>query len=226
MSVDQTAARESVRRVIQDGQTADGPYNLARLEDLSDEIPAQATPTQTQFLLRFESTPVQEYATVFCVPGTLTAYLDGSAIPTTPTVDVDRNGNFTLPVAPHTDLKVSYGWQWFQDTDVDDLVDKARAWLDAYATVDLVPDGLTPALVKYAAALACRALQRKVALADARAGDAELKLSQLAQAYGKQADALEKEAVADRTSFSQRPERLAPTAQVASLGLRPYQPRR
>jgi hypothetical protein len=79
------------------GDATPVPYNLVRLEQLGDQIPAVATPTQRQFLVRFAGVPTEQYVTVQVIPATLVAYVDGSPTPVTPTVDVDRNGNFTLP---------------------------------------------------------------------------------------------------------------------------------
>ncbi len=224
------SARYQVRHEIRDGMPAldanPTPFEMVRLEDLSDQIVQQATPASTQFQLRFQNVPLEQYATVYAVPGTLVAYVDGWT-PTPPTVDVDRNGNFTLPVAPVASLKITYGWQYFLDQAIDNFVDQARQWLREYTSVTLIPDGLNPALVHYASALALRALGRQLTLAMVRGGDAEIDLSALAKAYTTQADALEKTATAEREAYYSRgPEPLAPTATLIGTHQRPWTPQR
>lgn len=224
--MDLAAARVAVRRLIQDGTSGDATYNVVRLEELSDQIPADATPTQRQFLLRFESVPFQEYVTVFAVPGSLAAYLDGSATPASPSADVDRNGNFTLPAPPTSKLQVTYAWQFFLDGDVDGFVDGARAWLRDFADVGTIPDGLTPALLHYAAGEACSALARKCQLANVRAGDAGADLAEIGKQYAAQAKDLRAAAVKERDDYYARAGvTRAPAMAATSLALDPYQPR-
>ncbi len=147
--------------------------------------------------------------------------------PVHPTVDVDANANFTLPAAPTSSLLVTYGWQFYSDADVDGFVDEAREWLREYTDVTLVPDGLAPALIPYAGAIALRGLARKCTLADTRAGDAAVNFSALAKAYSADADKLEKEALAARQSYySRADEALAPAASATGLSIDPFQPRR
>lgn len=224
------SARNQVRHEIRDGMpaldAAPTPFEMVRLEDLSDQIVQAATPAVTQFQLRFQNVPLEQYATVYAIPGTLVAFVD-SWQPTPPTLDVDRNGNFTIPLAPVASLKITYGWQFFLDTAIDNFVDQSRQWLREFTSVSLIPDALNPALVHYASALALRALGRQLTLAMVRGGDAEIDLSSLAKAYTTQADALEKTALAEReTYYSKGPEPLAPSAAVAGTFHRDWTPRR
>jgi hypothetical protein len=228
VSLTAATARQAARAIVKDGLSADAtpvPYRLARLEDLSDQIAPAATPTQTQFVIRFEQVPTQGLATAYAIAGTLVAYVDGSSTPTRPSVDVDQNGGFTLPAAPTKALQVTYGWQYLLDSDVDGYVDRARAWLRA-PSVDQLADGLGGALTKYAAALACEALASMLNLATARAGSEEISFSDLAKAYQQQAKQLRAEATQERNDFSQSPERLSPAVDAAALRIDPYQPRR
>lgn len=224
-------ARNTVRHLLRDGtpwlDATPVPFNMVRLEELSDQIQQTATPTQTVFQLRFANVPTEQYMTVSAVPGTLVLYVDGSWAPTAPTVDVDLNGNFTLPVPPVTELMATYAWQYFSDGAVDQYVDQARQWLREFTTVALVPDGLMPALTHYAAALALRSLARQANIADLRAGDSEVSFSDLAKSYITQAAAMEKLAEGEREAYYTRgPEALAPAVDVSSLVIDPFEPLR
>lgn len=224
------SARYQVRHLIRDGMPAldanPTPFELVRLEDLSDQIVQQATPAQTRFQLRFQNVPLEQFATVFAVPATLVAYVD-SWTPTQPSLDVDRNGNFTLPVAPVVSLKVTYGWQFFQDSAIDNFVDQARQWLREFTAITLVPDGLNPALVYYAGALALKALARQLTLSPVKGGDADIDLSKLSASYAAQATALETTAAAQREAYYSRgPEPLAPTVDMSATHQRSWTPRR
>jgi hypothetical protein len=218
---------DSVRRLIGDGALAgQAAYNMVRLEDLSDQIAALATPVGTTFLVRFSQLPTENFVTAYAIAGSLVAYVDGSPSPVTPTSDVNANGNFTLAVAPVSQLQVTYAWQYFQDADVADFVDQARGWL-AQPTLAGTPDGLATALVQYAASLALYAMSRRCALADVHAGDAGSQLSQLAAAYSKDAAALYADAIQARDSFYVGAgSRRTPAGAIASIGLDPYQPKR
>ncbi len=226
------SARNAVRHLIRDGMPSGDAtpvaFETVRLEDLSDQIPLAAIPPQTVFQVRFDRVPTQRYITVQAVPSTLVAYVDGSWAPAPPTVDVDGNGNFTLPAAPTSQLLVSYAWQYFSDGAVDLHVDQARGWLREFTSITLIPDGLAHVLTRYAAAQALRALARQATLALVRAGDSEVDFSALAKAYITEANALEKTARTEREQFYSRgPEVLDPTAvDVSSLAIDPYEPRR
>jgi hypothetical protein len=218
---------DSVRRLIGDGAIGgQSPFNMVRLEDLSDQIAALATPVGTTFLVRFSQLPTEAYVTAYAIAGTLVAYVDGSSSPATVTSDVNANGNFTLAVAPASSLQVTYAWQYFADADIADFVDQARGWVNQ-ASLATVPDGLATALVQYAACLALEAMGRKCALANVRAGDAESQLSQLAAAYAKQADALQKYATSARDAFyTGAGARQTPAVASTTVGIDPYQPKR
>lgn len=226
------SANNAVRHAIRDGvpsqDTTPVAFNTVRLEDLSDQIPAATTPVQTQFLVRFADVPTARYMQANVVPATLVAYVDGSAIPTHPTVDVDTNGNFTLPVAPVISLRVSYAWQYLSDGEINQFVDEARQWLREFATVAQVPDGLVPALVDYAAHKALLALGRSAILAPVHAGDADVDWSKLAAGYQKAADQMYALATKEREVFyTQGPEALDPTAiSITAVGIDPYTPQR
>lgn len=224
-------ARDAVRRVIQDGMTqaaaTNHAFSIVRLEDLTDQVAAQATPTGKTFQVRFSQVPTEEYVTVYAIPGTLVAFIDGSTTPAAPTTDVDQNGTFVVATAPVNSLQVTYAWQYFADDDIDDFLDRARSWLREYSSIAQVPDGLNPALIEYAAGEAVRALARKVSLADASAGDAKINLSQLTQEYQTQAKQLHAAAQSDRDSYWHRAsETLAPAVATLGLGFGNYQPRR
>lgn len=232
MSVSAAAARDSVRHRIRDGQPSDAPqpFEMVRLEELTDQIgvPPPATPVQTLFQLRYTDTPTGQYMTVQAVPGSLVAYVDGAWTPTHPTLDVDQNGNFTLPVPPLTRLLVTYAWQYLADSDIDSYVDQARQWLREFSNVSLVPDGLVHALVSYATSLALKALARSANLANIRAGDSGADWSALAKEYSAEATVAYNEAIAERKDYyTQGPEALDPTAiDVVSLHIPPFTPER
>lgn len=223
-------ARYQVRHEIRDGMpeldATPVPFEQVRLESLSDQI----TPgvPQTVFQTRFQNVPLGQFVTVQAIPDTLVAYIDGSWAPTLPSVDVDQNGNFTLPVAPAASLMVSYGWQFFSDTAIDNYVDQARQWLREFAAVADVPDGLNHALVHYAAYLAMTALSRSVTMGILRAGAAEADLSKFATAYQEQAQQLFKTACFERDAYYSRlPESKDPTAvSVSSAGSYYWTPQR
>jgi hypothetical protein len=222
-------ARDQVRTVIQDGKASGdaAAFAVVRREPLTDQIPNVATPTLTTFLIRFSQVPTEEYVTVYAIPGTLVAYLDGNPTPIAPTSDVDANGNFTLPTPPTVSLEVSYAWQYFTDVDVDTFVNAGRAWLRDYPSVDQVPDGLTEALIAYAASRALRALNRKLTLATAKAGDAQVDFSDLAKALQAQADAQEKLAAQARKDYYSRADQtLQPGVDISTFHIPPYQPLR
>jgi hypothetical protein len=215
-------ARNDVRHRLRDGvpvlDASPVPFNTVRLEDCSDQIPTPqpATPTQTVFQVRFDDVPTQRYLNVNACPGTLVAYVDGSWAPTTPTKDVDVNGNFTLPVVPLSQL-ITYSWQYFADGEIDQFVDEARSWLREFQTVTTIPDGLVPALISNAASRALQALARAATLVPVHAGDSDIDWSKLAAAYATQADTQCKRADAERLAFySQGPEAVDPT--VATFG--------
>lgn len=224
------SARYQVRKQIRDGlpelDATPVPFEMVRLESLSDQVTTGVS--QTVFQLRFQNVPLEQFATVNAIPGTLVAFIDNSWVPTYPTVDVDQNGNFTLPSSPAQSLLVTYGWQFFSDSDIDNFVDEARQWLREFATVALVPDGLNPALIHWAASLALGALARQVTLSAIRGGDADIDLSKLTEAYSKQAADLNTLACSEREAYYSRgSESTDPTVvSVSSVGFRDWSPRR
>jgi hypothetical protein len=201
---------------------------MVRLEELTDQIPAAATPTQTVFQARYVDVPTQQYMNVQVVAGTLVAYVDGSWVPTVPIADVDQNGNFTLPIAPVARLLITYAWQYLADGEIDQFVDEARQWLREFVAVTMIPDGLVPALVSYAASRALTALQRSATLAPVKAGDSDVDWSKLATAYQQAAKASYDLACSERTAYyTQGPEALDPLAiDVSAVHIPPYTPER
>lgn len=222
------AVRHQVRDGIPSGDAQPVPFNMVRLEALTDQIPPEpATPTQTVFQVRYDLVPTQNHMTVQPVPGTLVAYVDGSWTPTAPVADVDQNGNFTLPAAPLRTLLVTYAWQYLSDGEIDNFVERARQWLREFPTVAQVPDGLSHALTQYAAALALRGLARSANIANQKAGDTDVSFSDLARTYTAEADALEKRAETDREQFYSRgPEPLEPFSEAEGLAIDSYEPLR
>lgn len=234
MSFTVQGARDAVRTLVRDGMpsTALRPYGMVRQEQLSDQILSLATPAQTTFYVRFQSVPLGRNVTVQAVPGTIAAYRDGASVPDTiaggaVTSDIDFNGSFTLARPPVSGLLVSYGWQLFADGDIDELVDQARSWLYAWASIGLIPDGMNPALSQYAAGLACRSIARQCRLANVGAGDAHEDLSDVAAGYEKDAADFSARAVAARASYwtsADQPKQ--PAAAIASIDYPSYQPTR
>lgn len=224
---DSLAIRSRVRRLIGDGQPSgtEEPLGMVRLEDLSDQIPAAATPTQTRFQVRFTQLPTQGIVTAFVVPGTLVAYVDGASAEVEPDVDADRNGAFTLPSAPTSRLLVSYGWQYHRDVDLDEFIDQARAWMQE-TDLSSISDFAHPVLAHYAASLAMRALAIRCSQPNVRAGQSSADYSQVGEAYGKLADGLAAEARRLRSELVSPAEDRAPAAKVGAVTVRAYQPRR
>lgn len=231
-SPSQLSARYAVRHRIRDGVPAldanPVPFNMVRLEDLSDQIGTPATPTQTVFQVRYSDIPTQRYMNAQVCPGTLVAFVDGSWTPTTPMVDVDTNGNFTLPSPPVSALRITYAWAYLADGEVDQMVDEARQWLREFASVNQIPDGLVPALVSYAASRCLTAIARSATLAPVKAGDSEVDWSKLGAAYLAEATAQYNTAIKERESFyTQGPEALDPTvADFGSVAIGTYTPLR
>ena len=222
------SARNAVRHQVRDGApSGQQPFNMVRLEPLTDQIPATATPTQTVFQVRYDLVPTQEHMTVTAVPSTLTAFVDGTWAPTRPTLDVDRNGNFTLPVPPMSALFVTYGWQYLADSEIDNFVEEARRWLREWNEVSEIPDGLFGALTRYASSLALRALQRTANIADQKAGDTEISFNDLAKSYATQAKEMEASAQTAREQFYSRgPESLEPFVESEPLRIDRFEPLR
>jgi len=222
------SARNGIRHRIRDGvpslDTNPVPFNVVRLESLSDQIPASGS--ETVYQVRFEDVPTQRYMNAQVVPGTLVAFVDGAWTPTTPSVDVDQNGNFTLASAPTTALLVTYAWQYLSDGEINQFIDEARQWLREFQTVDTIPDGLTHALISYGASRALYSLQRTAILAPVRAGDSDVDWSKLSASYQKAADQQYAIACKEREQYySQFPESLDPTAvDVSAIVLQPYGP--
>lgn len=233
----QQEARDAVRVLLRDGQPsyASAPFGLVRQESLTDQIPAAATPTQTEFYVRFQNVPLGRNVTVQAVPGTIAAYRDGSTTPDTianarVTQDIDANGNFILSVAPTGSLLISYGWQLFSDGDIDQLISQADSWL--YAWVDsggigAIPDQLNHALALYAASRGAEGIARQLAFPDTTAGDAKESLSQVAKQYAASAKAWLAEAEQARKDYwTSADQPLQPQAAVQSLSYPVYQPKR
>lgn len=232
----QQAARDAVRALIRDGQPSysASPYGLVRQESLSDEIPAAATPTLTEFYVRFQSVPLGKNMTVYAVPATIAAYRDGRTTPDTVNgggvvSDIDTNGNFVLAAAPVSSLLVTYGWQLFQDGDIDQLISDAQSWLFQWVDAGLgsVPDALNHGLAMYAAGLACEAIGRQLQLPDVSAGEAKEDLSAVAKGYMQSAKdffARADKARVDYWTSADQPK--APAAAVTSVNYPVYQPKR
>jgi hypothetical protein len=231
-SPSQLSARYAVRHRIRDGVPLTDanpvPYNMVRLEDLSDQVPAVPTPVQATFQCRYADIPTGRYMNAAVVPGTLVAFVDGSWTPISPIADVDQNGNFTLPVPPVASLRITYAWQYLSDGEIDQFVDESRQWLREFTAVTGVPDGLVPALVSYAASRALSALARSATLAPVKAGDSDVDWSKLAAAYQAEAAVQYKTANDERTAYySMGPEGLDPTVvDFSSLGFGTYTPER
>lgn len=233
----QQAARDAVRALIRDGQPtyAPQPFGLVRQEQLSDQIPAAATPTLTEFYVRWANVPLGKNVTVTAVPATIAAYRDGRTIPDTianggVSADIDQNGNFTLATPPVSALLVTYGWQAFSNGDLDQLIADASSWLFQWVDaggIGAIPDQLNHALALYAAGLACNALARQLRLPDVSAGEAKEQLSAVAKGYETDAKdflARADKARADYWTSADQPKQPA----AAAVGLRypNYQPRR
>lgn len=235
----QAAARDAVRALLRDGQTTTYAtnviFNLVRQEALSDEIPAVATPTQTQFYVRFSTVPLGKNVTVYAIPGTIAAYRDGSTSADTVangnvTQDIDVNGNFILKTAPTASLLVSYGWQIFNDGDIDQYIADANSWLFQWTDsggIAAIPDQLNHALAMYAAALGAEAIARQLRLPDVTAGEAREALSDVAKGYAQSAKdwfARADKARVDYWTSADQPKQ--PAAASVSLQYPVYQPKR
>lgn len=215
---------DRLRRAIQDGQTSDGEsMSVARLEDLTEQVMQQATPTGVQFAVRFAATPTQGYASTFVSPATLVAFVDGNPAPITPTVDVDANGVFTLAAPPAETLLVSYTWEYLQQPTIEAFLDEARAWVAGpatFPTLEDVPDGLVPAVIDFAAARALRSLAAKLQLASAKAGDAGMDWSDITKAYTVQAKERAASAAEARKSYYSRADQtLAPASAISQIAV-------
>lgn len=214
--------RDRLRRALQDGRTSDSEMlGVARLEVLSDQVVPMATPTATEYQVRFAETPTQGLVACQVVPGTLRAFVDGSPAPLTPPEDVDPlTGVFGLAHPPAESLRVSYCYAYFQDASLDGFGDEAREWIAGpvtYSNLGEVPDGLIPALVDYAAARATRALAAKCTSAATRkSGESQLDLSDVAKGYLALAAEHQKTAEQARQSYYTRADQTKAPAAVAS----------
>lgn len=232
----QQTARDTVRALLRDGQPsyASTAFGLVRQEQLTQQIPAAATPTQTQFYVTFSSVPLGKNVTVQAVPGTIAAYRDGGTTPDTVangavTADIDQNGNFTLQTAPVSALLVTYGWQLFADGDIDQLIADSQSWLYQWVDSGLLslPDALNHALACYSAGLGCRAIARQLRLPDVSAGEARESLSAVAKGYEQDAKdffARADKARLDYWTSADQPKQ--PQAATVSVRYPPYQPQR
>jgi hypothetical protein len=216
-----------VRRLIADGQPSSGepPFQMTRLESLSDQIPFTSSPTQVLFHVRFTQTPTQNYVAAWVIPGSLVCYVDFNAVPVTPTSDADFNGQFSVPSAPQTDLKVSYGWQYHTDQALDAYLDQARAWLQ-FTDLEQVPDALTPALTHHAASLAMSAMAARCNQPNVSSGSARADLSDIATRYSAEAAVLEMKARAYWEDYELPPSKFRPVGFTVTIPTRPYQPMR
>jgi hypothetical protein len=229
------AARDAVRALIRDGKPsyATVPFGMVRQEQLSDKIPAVATPVLTEFYVRFQSVPLGKNVTVQAVPATIAAYVDAATVPKTlgsgVASDIDVNGNFILATPPVSSLLVTYGWQLFADADIDALVADANSWLFQWVEggVSAIPDQLNHALAMYAAGLACEGIARQLQLPDVTAGDAKEDLSDVAKGYAQSAKDFFARADKARIDFwSSADQPLQPAGAVMSLAYPVYQPKR
>jgi hypothetical protein len=233
----QQTARDAVRALLRDGKPsyASQPFGLVRQEQLTDQIPAAATPTLTEFYVRWQNVPLGKNGTASAIPATIAAYRDGSTIPDTignglVTQDIDQNGNFILQHPPVSQLLVTYGWQWLADADIDQYISDASSWLFAWVDsggVTAIPDALNHALALYAASLAADALSRQLALPDVGAGEAKESLSKVAGMYAQSAKAWEAKAEKARSDYwtsADQPKQ--PAAAVLAVHYPAYQPRR
>jgi hypothetical protein len=227
-----TGYRDTVRTLIRDGQPsyATGPYGLVRQEELSDELDAQATPTQIVFYVRWSTVPLGKNVTITAVPSTIAVYVDGNTVPLTVgnggvVQDIDFNGNFEISTPPTSRIMVTYGWQIFQDEDLDQILDQARSWVQGFATIDAVPDGLAPALTFHAAAVACETISRQMSLPDVTAGEAKESLSGVAKQYAASAkDFFARADKARQDFYTSGDQPLQPQAAVVGLAYPAYQP--
>lgn len=230
----QQDARDAVRALIRDGQPsyATVPFGQVRQESLTDQIPAQATPTQTEFYVRFSSVPLGKNVTVQAIPATIAAYRDGSGTPDTigngrVTQDIDQNGNFILATAPVSQLLVTFGWQIFADGDIDAYLADGMSWLFNWSGVGAIPDQLNHALALYAAANAVSAIARQLRLPDVTAGEAKEALSDVAKGYEQDAkDYLGRAEQARKDFWTSADQPLQPAAAATAVHYPVYQPKR
>lgn len=232
----QQTARDAVRALLRDGQPsyAAGPYGLVRQESLTDQIPAAATPTLTEFYVRFANVPLGKNVPYTAVPNTIAAYRDGSTVPDTVQngrihQDIDQNGNFILATAPVSSLLVTYGYQLCADGDIDQYISDAMSWLFQWVDTGLgsIPDALNHALALYAAAQGAKAIARQLRLPDVTAGEAKESLSQVAKGYDTDVKnwlAMAEQARKDFWTSADQP--LQPQAAMVSLRYPVYQPKR
>lgn len=233
----QQAARDAVRALLRDGQPSysASPFGLVRQESISDQVPAAATPTQTEFYVRFASVPLGKNMTVYAIANTIAAYRDGNTVPDTigngrVVQDIDVNGNFILATPPASVLLVTYGWQLFQDGDIDQFIADADSWLFQWVDaggISAIPDQLNHALALYAAALGCEAIGRQLTLPDVKAGEASEDLSAVAKGYVQSAKDYFKRADKAREDYwtsSDQPKQ--PAGAITNLKYPVYQPPR
>lgn len=233
----QQAARDAVRALLRDGKPsyAAQAFGMVRQEQLTQQIPAAATPTQTTFYVLWSQIPLGKNMPPSAVPGTIAAYRDGSTVPDTiangkVTADIDANGSFTLQTAPAAGLLVSYGWQLFADGDIDQFIADANSWLFQWVDsggITAIPDALNHALALYAASLGASAIARQLRLPDVSAGEAKEDLSGVAAGYAADAKSWltrAQQARADYWTSADQPKQ--PAAAVVSLTYPAYQPQR
>lgn len=225
---------DQVRTLLQDGMPsyATAAYGMVRQEQLTQQIPATSPSTETTFMVLFSQSPLGKNDPVQPVAGTIAAYIDGATSPATVansgvTSDIDQNGNFTLSTAPQSSLLVSYGYQRWGNGDLYQYIDLGRSWLHDFQSLDVVPDGMVPALTHYAASLACAALARRLRLPDVTAGDAKETLSTVAKGYQSDADDHMKKAQQFRKDYwTSADEPLQPAAATIAVNYPAYQPYR
>lgn len=94
----------------------------------------------------------------------LGVYVNG----TLATVDTDNLvvGEFAVHTAPANTatIEATYYSQWFLDSEIQGFINQGVAWIQAGGNADIIPQGLQPAVLKYAAADAYQDLASKWAM--------------------------------------------------------------
>jgi len=127
------------------------------------------------------------------------------------------SGTFNLAVAPvdGDEIRASYYYQWFLDTDLDTFLQTASQWLGNAPTYVNTPDGLIPAVLHYAAEEAYARLSLWFSTNQSNAfmlNDApDPKNKGVADSYQKMADSMESKAEKLRAGYYTRQDQpLAP----------------
>jgi hypothetical protein len=106
-------------------------------------------------------------------------------------IDLVKGGlTFTEATKAKKSLAAHYQFQWFTDANLDDFLKSGTQWLQYYGSViDGVPDGLLPAVKKYAAHEACGKLyQRYALLYDAGAEGRNANKNSIPERFAKRAE--------------------------------------